>query len=348
MSKRTVRIVIGVLVVAALVVIAMLLTGGDEKKATPPAVVVPAATAVDGPDADTKRDDALPLSPAAQAELKRAVRASPAAGAVLNELADPLRDKVDPSVTAPGVLEGPLAAQETAGCRTRFVRNFSSRNGQRPLVIVWHQTVSYDRPGGADQDGLTAMANSPASGVSWHYLIGGTDGRCTYTVPATMKAWTQGNANRFSLGIEVQAFGSEPRYVESAGSRKLISVTRYLGHRFGIPMRRGLVRNCQVVRSGIVEHSDLGVCGGGHQDVTATGAGAKVRAPGWNITPLIAEAAAGAKPVTAANRRTCQKINAWRRAGRPRGGDWERNSKTRIANLKKRGVTCGTKGATRS
>lgn len=253
----------------------------------------PDVVAVDGPDADRKRDDALPLAPAAVDELQDAVTATDAAGDTHSELADPLRESGD----GPVVLnEGPLAAQELEGCRTRFVINSSSRNGTTPRVIVWHQTVSADRAGGADQDGLTAMANRRSSGVSWHLLVGGIDGRCTYTVPLNLKAWTQANANPFSVGIEVQAIGSEPRYVSGPGKAKLLSVTRAIAKRYGIPLQRGRVENCRVVKAGIVEHHDLGVCGGGHVDVSSTQWQRNPHGPelpGWDIAPLIAELKSG-------------------------------------------------------
>lgn len=244
-------------------------------------------TAVDGPDADTKRDDPLALSPAAVDELQAATTATDRPGDTHSELADPLREPGD----GPVVLnEGPLAAQELDGCRTRFVRNSSSRGGQTPRVIVWHQTVSHDN-GQASQDGLTAMANRASSGVSWHALIGSRSGLCTYTVPLNLKAWTQGNANRFSIGIEVEAYGDEPSYVTGKGRAKLLSVTRAMAKRYGIPLQRAVVRNCVVIKGGIAEHHDLGLCGGGHLDVSSTRwqrnpSGGELA--GWDIDPLIA------------------------------------------------------------
>lgn len=213
---------------------------------------------VDGPDPGIQPDVPLAVTPAGREQV-RAARAG--------ELGDPLRETADPSRTPAGELEGPLAAQELPGCRTRFASNFSSRNGARVRVIVWHQTVSRER-GWASQDALTAMADRTSSGVSWNVLIGRSNGNCTYTVPLTMKAWTQGNANPFAVGIEVEAFGDEPSYVTGAGERRLLAVTREIGRRMNVPMQRGKVVNCQPVVSGIVEHSDLGACGGGHADVT--------------------------------------------------------------------------------
>jgi hypothetical protein len=293
-----------------------------------------AVTHVDGPDADTKRDDPLPLTEA-QVDEAEAIEAP---GPYGTEIDQPLREPEDPSRTPPGVLEGPLAAQEFPGCRTRFVRNFSSRNGRRPEVIVWHQTVSYDREGYADQAPLIALANRPSSFVSWHFLIGRLDGLCSFNVPLHMKAWTQGNANPVAFGIEVQAYGNERRYVESRGAAKLIAVTRLLGRRFNIPMRKGLVRfdaNCNptVVRRGIVEHSDLGRCGGGHGDVVG-------KPPsGWITSNLIRQAAQGSAAAPKNVRVWCRKLDWWRRAGRPSGKALQ-NARTRKDLIRRRGFRC--------
>ncbi len=310
----------------------------------PQASSAPATTKVDGPDTDRKADDTVVLTPGAKAEFERLAEDLPAVDA--GELQEPLRDPGDgPAVTN----EGPLAASEIPGCRTRFVRNSSSRNGVQPRVIVWHQTVSRDRPGVADQDGLTAFANTRRSGVSWHALVGGTDGLCTYNVPLDLKAWTQSNANPFSVGIEVQAFGDEPRYVTAAGRATLLRVTRYIGRRYDIPMRRAVIRDCHVVKSGIAMHRDLGACGGGHVDVASSRwqrnpTGGELA--GWQIEPLIRAAADGG--ASANDRVVCRKLNAWRRAGRPAGGEWARRSVARRRALERRGVSCGRSGPVRA
>lgn len=292
--------------------------------------VAPAVT-VDGPDRDTVRNDVLPLSEVAVAELERAESATDRPGDTHRELAGPLREPDDRGPV--GVLEGPLAAQEFPGCRTAFVHNYSSRGGQRVRIIVWHQTVSRER-GWASQNALTAMANRPSSGVSWHFLIGATGGLCTFSVPLHMKAWTQGNANPFSIGIEVERYGDEGSYVTGAGERKLLAVTRELGRRFDIPMRKGRVVDCRPVTSGVVEHSDLGRCGGGHADVTP-----------WATGPLLEKLRDGG--VTSVDRVTCRKLNWWRRAGRPHGAP-ERNAVRRRKALESRGVTCTARGPVKS
>lgn len=265
---------------AVLAALAFLAGCGDKPKAEAPPVVH-----VDGPDADTKRDDPIPLDESAQDGLERAEK-----GETATELADPLKQPGDRPEPTPG----PLAADEIPGCRTAFVVNQSSRRGARVRVIVWHQTVSREN-GWSSQNALTGLANRPSSGVSWSALVGRSGGRCTYTVPLAMKAWAQANANPFSAGIEVEAYGDEGAYVVGAGKAKLLAVTRHIGRRFAIPMRHAVVRwapGCRatVVRSGILEHQELGACGGGHVDVTLTSS--------FQTLALIAEA--GRQPVSRA------------------------------------------------
>lgn len=269
---------------ALVLMLAFGLSACGGRGAPPPAKTVaaaPPATAVDGPDKDTKRDDALPLDKEAQETLER-VTDDPK-----GDLAGKLRG---PDKTPAGVIEGPLAAQEWPGCRTRFVRNFSQRKAAVRL-IVWHQTVSHEN-GWSSQDALTARANDPRTQVSWTFLIAPTTGLCTYTVPLTQKAWHAGNANSISAGIEVERFGDEATYVSGAGKARLLDVTRRIGRIENIPMQHGIVRfdaACRVtfIKPGILEHSELGRCGGGHIDVTP-----------WLTTALIAEAARASTAVS--------------------------------------------------
>lgn len=286
------------------------------------AAAAPAAIAVDTADADRQRDNVLEISPRAQTAYKALT-----GPAYDGELAEPLREPDDPSRTQAGRLEGPLAAQEFPGCRTRFVGNYSSRNGADVGVIVWHQTVSRER-GVASQDALTAMASRRSSGVSWHLLVGRSNGMCTFSVPLHMKAWTQGNANPVAIGIEVEAYGDEPTYVTGLGERKLLSVTRELGRRFNIPMQKGIVRwgpNCRpiVVRRGIVEHSDLGVCGGGHADVTP-----------WSTVTLLEQLDAWGQPRTTVQTRRCNALRYHRRKVKARQGYWTTSRVRRVRYLR--------------
>lgn len=159
-----------------------------------------------------------------------------------------------------------LAAPEQAGCATRLVRNYSSRNGRTPLLWVLHYTVSPNRPGLADMDAVAAWFNNPQSQASSHYLID-SEGHCYLLVPESQKAWTQATFNPVSISVEVINTGREPSYAGDAGLRKLARVIADSATRWRIPIRRGEVRGCTVVQSGIVDHDQLGQCGGGHRDI---------------------------------------------------------------------------------
>lgn len=161
----------------------------------------------------------------------------------------------------------PQAAPSARGCLTRTVRNMSSRGGAAVREIVLHYTVGPNRPGLSDLDGTTTLANNPAAGVSWHFLVD-REGNCYFSVPLTMKAWTQANANPFSVGIEIVNSGREPNLIDGAGLRKLGLVVSDTALKFGVPLEPGAVLDCAPVKAGIVDHLSLGPCGGGHHDVS--------------------------------------------------------------------------------
>lgn len=165
-----------------------------------------------------------------------------------------------------GLVEGGASSTQP-GCKTAFVRNQSSRNGVRPNAIDMHYTVGPNRPGPSDVDGYTAMANNPGTGVSWHYVID-REGNCRYNVPEDRKAWTQAAHNPWAIGIEVVNTGGEGSYMDPAGYRKLATVVKGISQRWGIPIRRGSAPGCVTRLSGILQHKDLGLCGGAHMDIT--------------------------------------------------------------------------------
>lgn len=268
----------------------------------------PPAIAVDT-DGDGKRDEALPLDADAQEQvedLAQSNRGDAAAG--------DLRGKDN---TEAGVTQGPLAAPEFPGCRDAFVRNFSQRTAA-VRYITWHETVSREN-GLSSQNALTARANTPSTQVSWHFLVGRSNGLCTYTVPINLKAWHVGNGNSVSVGIEVEADGSEPSYVEGAGKAKLFAITKRVAAIYHIPIQHGVIRfdgNCNpiIVKPGILEHRDYGLCGGGHLDVCSSalcrsGGPESAENPAWQIDPLIRELAAQAKPLSADDRHRCNALH---------------------------------------
>lgn len=164
----------------------------------------------------------------------------------------------------------PDAAPQQPGCSSRFVSTKSSRNGVKPRALVMHYTVSPNLPGTRDLVSLTAYSSNAANGVSWHYNID-RDGNCYYTVRETEKAWTQASANPWAIATEIinRGAGDAP-LLTPAGLKKAARIWSDSAGRWDIPIRRGRANKstCTLQRSGILDHNDLGACGGGHHDIT--------------------------------------------------------------------------------
>lgn len=156
------------------------------------------------------------------------------------------------------------ASQGFKGCVTRFVVNQSSRHGVRPLVQVLHYTVSPTRPGAVAA--VVALFNTPSFQASSNFVID-REGHCAYIVPIEAKAWTQAALNPVAVSYEIIDTGKEATYLDSPGYAKLRQVMQEVARRTGIPMRRGAVSNCTVVRPGIIQHADGGLCAGDHHDI---------------------------------------------------------------------------------
>lgn len=278
----------------------------------------------------------------------------------------------------------PLAAPSQRGCTTRLVQNYSSRRGVRPRLLVVHYTVSPNRPGWDDVWSVVALFDRPAFQASATYVID-AEGHCAYIVRESDKSWTQAAANPVSISVELINSGREPTLAGTAGLKRIGQVFADAGKRWAIPLQAGAVNGCVVTRPGIIDHKALGACGGGHVDVSpytvgpviaaaraaagasSTSTGAKVPASvrAWCARSRSSDTKAnaerlrlvarrgweckGATPirhqVTATDRTTCQRLQAWRRAGRP-AAELARNVRRRRA-LDARGVYCPTSGPPR-
>ena len=161
----------------------------------------------------------------------------------------------------------PDAAPVQRGCTTRLVRNYSSRRGVRPRVFVLHYTVSANRPGWSDVNAIVSLFDRASYAASSNYVID-NEGNCAYIVRETDKAWTQAAANPISISVEVVNTGHELTYAGTAGLQKIAMVVSDALKRWDIPLQRGLVVGCTVKSAGIIDHSSLGACGGGHHDIT--------------------------------------------------------------------------------
>ncbi len=342
--KRT----LGVLA-ALLAVIAgggtILITADPENPAVPPATIT---TKVDTLDGSPDKDKTITVPAAAVKEAAEALTGGPVGLDSADHTA--ARDETPPDATASELAENAAQAQENRhttealptagasgnapGCKTAFVRNQSSRGGVRPTVQVLHYTVSPNRPGWSDVDAIIAFFNRSSSQASSHFVID-AEGNCAYIVPIEAKAWTQAGGNPWAVAYEIIATGNEPAYLGPAGYAKLRSVMTWVSARTGIPMQRGTISGCAPSKPGTVEHSDGRTCWGGHKDIGP-----------FSMIEVLARLLPA--PVTATDRVTCRKLNAWRIAGRPHGGAWERNSVRRKAALTKRGVTCTSRGPVRA
>lgn len=236
----------------------------------------------------------------------------------------------------------PLAAPFQRGCRTRLVGNYSSRAGVPPRVFVMHYTVSRNRPGFADVDGITAYFNGRGSSASSHYVID-REGNCNYIVRETSKAWTQAAGNPVSIAVEVIAYGDEPDLLGPGGYRKVGLVYADAARRWRIPLQRGRVSGCRVVRAGIIDHRAFGSCGGGHHDVGPF----EPRNRALDRILAAARAATGSRSSTPkAIRRWCHHVTE-HRARERRGATTaaqRAHARRHLRDLKRRGWACGRDG----
>lgn len=146
--------------------------------------------------------------------------------------------------------------------RTRISTNRSSRGGVKPRLIVLHITVSHNRPGLSDIDGILSFFDRPATRASSHIVNDreGHDARC---VPDDEKAWTQAAYNPQSLSIEQIEYEIKSRERWLRESRKQLDNTAlwvaYWSQKYNIPLKHSTTR-------GVCQHRELGAAGGGHSD----------------------------------------------------------------------------------
>jgi hypothetical protein len=206
------------------------------------------ADAVASATHENARDESPAAAPASELDAARAQQARLAA-----------KDRL------PATL--PDAAPSQAGCRSRFVRNYSSRNGVRPRLLVMHYTVSRNAPGFTDVNAITQLFNQPAFAASSNYVID-RDGNCNYIVREGDKAWTQAAGNPVSISWEIVNMGQGDGPLFSAGGlKKMARIVSDSARRWHIPIQRGSVSGCVVVRPGIIDHRTFGACGGNHNDI---------------------------------------------------------------------------------
>lgn len=233
----------------------------------------------------------------------------------------------------------PLAAVSTPGCRTLLVRNFSSRRGAPILLFVFHYTVSRDS-GWAGVLGNVKWFDSPAAQASSNYIVDRRIGACALVVAESQKAWAQAAYNPWAISVEVTANGHEGSYFPPGpGRQRIIALMHRAHHVWKIPYQYARVSGGRVLRTGFLEHRDLGAAGGGHVDASP-----------YPIADLIAEAArtdgATPRPIAGADVIACRRLNWWRTHGRP-GGQADANAVARRKALAAHGIVCTPSGPRR-
>lgn len=151
---------------------------------------------------------------------------------------------------------------------TRIVRNKSSRNGARILLGVLHTTEGHERPGVSDLTGLASWFDNPASQASSH-VGNDAEGNDIRMVNDQNKAWTCAGYNSVSVNLEQIGLAAETRAQWLAQPKQLENTAWWVAHwseLHGIPIRQGQVNGGRVIRTGFVQHSQLGTVGGGHHD----------------------------------------------------------------------------------
>lgn len=111
---------------------------------------------------------------------------------------------------------------------------------------------------------------SSSSGVSSHSGIDDTPGTIGVYVRRGYKAWTQGNANPWSVSAELCAFAKWTEEEWSRHPTMLENTAAWLYEEaaaFGIPLTKlNASQAADPACKGVCQHNDLGAMGGGHWD----------------------------------------------------------------------------------
>jgi hypothetical protein len=134
---------------------------------------------------------------------------------------------------------------------------------------------------------LGSYFQSPSAGVSSHTGIDDTPGVIGEYVRRSDKAWTQGDANPYSVAAELCAFAAWSPAEWQLHQTMLANTAQWVAEEcaaFGIPLRKLSASQAQGGQAGVCQHVDLGAAGGGHWDC----------GPGFPMDQVIAMAAGGA------------------------------------------------------
>jgi hypothetical protein len=167
--------------------------------------------------------------------------------------------------------------------------NYSARGSGVRLVVL------HTAEGALTYQSLGSFFQNPSSGVSSHVGIDDTPNTVGEYVYADKKAWTQANANPYSVAAELCAFASWSYAEWQRHGNMLANTAAWVAEecaRFGLPIRRLSAAQAQGGQAGVCQHVDLGAAGGNHWDC----------GPGFPMDDVLEMAAGGAPNVGAPER----------------------------------------------
>jgi hypothetical protein len=141
--------------------------------------------------------------------------------------------------------------------------NYSARGSGVRLVVL------HTAEGALTYQSLGNYFASSSSGVSSHTGIDDTPNEIGVYVARTNKAWTQGNANPYSVAAELCAFAAWSPGQWDAHPQMLSNCAAWIAEEcaaFGIPLRQLSAAQAQGGHAGVCGHNELGAAGGGHWD----------------------------------------------------------------------------------
>lgn len=142
--------------------------------------------------------------------------------------------------------------------------NYSDRGGTKVRLIVVHTAE-----GATTYQSLGSFFGSSSSGVSSHTGIDDTPNTVGEYVKRDRKAWTQANANPYSVATELCAFASWTSAEWDRHPTMLSNCAAWIAEEaahFGIPLVRLNASQAQGGQAGVCGHNELGTAGGNHWD----------------------------------------------------------------------------------
>lgn len=152
---------------------------------------------------------------------------------------------------------------------THITNHQSSRQGGRIHIAVLHTTEGSDNPTGNPPSDLVQLGSIFDHEEASAHLGVNVEGKFGRYVEDSQKAWAVCNFNALSISLEqigFSAFSKRDWFRRHAQLHGAAEFLQYCNERYGVPIRHGIVKGGIILRTGVVQHKDLGVEGCGHSD----------------------------------------------------------------------------------